>query len=184
MSLDRRNLAVAKLIRDLTLRGALISLVGAVVMMAGGEGRGGGFSACCFAFRESCESDAFLNLKMEKRLCLLRSSLLCDVSGRLVVESRGVCVAVTAWSRPVICPSQVGGAVGFFASLSPLDELSCCRVSDSLARLPRRRRKGIVMNAMHDRARKGPSLVAVWLGRRRIEQPRLQACQAAQGLGG
>lgn len=37
ISLERRNLAAAKLIRDLTLRGPLMSLVGAVVMMAGAD---------------------------------------------------------------------------------------------------------------------------------------------------
>lgn len=164
MSLERRNLAAAKPIRDLTLRGPLISLVGAVVMMAGVEGKGGKCSACCFALKESCESEAFLNLRTEKRFCLLRSSWLCDVSGRLVVDSRGVCVVVVARSSNfMVCPSWLAETVEFLAGSSPFDEVCCCRASGSLARLPRRRRKGIARIAMHGRARESPWWPS-WLG--------------------
>lgn len=86
-SLDRRNLA-ARFMREDIFFGPVMSLVGAVVMMAGGRGTGGGFSACCFALRESCESEAFRNRKTEKRLCLLGSGRgLGGVSGRLAVDS-------------------------------------------------------------------------------------------------
>lgn len=111
-----------KLIRDLVFRGTLISLVGAVVMMAGADsklakrrfsvkgwlesirrGTGGGCSACCFAFKESCESEAFRNRKTENRLCLLVSSCTGGVSGRLAFDSSSTrCAGASSSSEPVV----------------------------------------------------------------------------------
>lgn len=51
-SVERRNLAVRP-IRDDFFFGPLKSFVGAVVMISGGRGTGGGFSDCCLARRDS-----------------------------------------------------------------------------------------------------------------------------------
>lgn len=77
ISPERRN-RIEKFIRDGFFRGAVPSnvVVGAVVMISGGRGMGGAFSAaaCNFALAASWESEALRNLSMEKRRCLLESS--------------------------------------------------------------------------------------------------------------
>lgn len=50
------------------------------------RGTGGGFSACCFARNDNCESDALRNLNKENRLCLFDSSCVGGVSGRWLAE--------------------------------------------------------------------------------------------------
>lgn len=92
ISVERRNLA-ARPMREGLFLGPLKSFVGAVVMISGGRGTGGGFSACCLARRDSWESEALRNLRTEKRRCLFVSSWIGGESGRLTEESRVVCRA-------------------------------------------------------------------------------------------
>jgi hypothetical protein len=100
-SWERRILA-PRLIRDVFFFGPVNSPVGAVVMISGGRGTGGGFSACCFAFTDNCESEALRNLKREKRRCLLLlSSKAGGVIGRGGKESW-----LSRWGR--VWPSSEG----------------------------------------------------------------------------
>jgi hypothetical protein len=104
-SLERRNRAAARLIRDVFFLMPPKSPVGAVVMISGAENRrqqqlkdmeycrvnlrrgsGGGFSACCLARSESWESEALRKRSTENLLCLLLSSCIGGVPGRAVAD--------------------------------------------------------------------------------------------------
>lgn len=130
MSLERRNLAAARLMRDGFFLGPVNSPVGAVVMISGAStrdsqsmvmqrhqhadlrrGTGGGFSECCFARSDSWESEALRNRSTEKRLCLLLSSCTGGVSGRVADDARLWMSRLSTAAPPASSPACVSWVV-------------------------------------------------------------------------